>query len=65
MEVTVGSGDQPALGKPVELFEHDDDFIVSQDGESFLLVEPVVDTGEDQARSGIKVVQNWIREFRK
>jgi dipeptidyl aminopeptidase/acylaminoacyl peptidase len=65
MEVTVGSGDQPSLGKPVELFEHDDDFIVSQDGESFLLVESVVNTDEDQARSGIKVVQNWIREFRK
>jgi Tol biopolymer transport system component len=66
VEVAVGSGPVPTIGKPVVLFEHADSYALAPDGESFFVVEDVRrPEDEEEQRSGIKLVQNWIREFRK
>jgi Tol biopolymer transport system component len=72
MEVSVESGPEPRLGKPIAMFDLTDNpqfdprgFTVSPDGDRFIIAEPAEDEGDEGARSGIKVVQNWVREFER
>ncbi len=64
-EVEVADGDSPRLGKPTALFEVPSPrgIAVARDGERFVAVEPAGDAEQDEVRPGIKVVQNWVREF--
>ena len=66
-------GGEPRLGKATELFPLPSastldgpgvSLEVSKDGERFLLVEAATTETDAESRPGIKVVQNWIREFR-
>ncbi len=69
LEVAVGSGSIPELGRPTLLFEDgaamlDRAFSVSRDGQRFILARHVREKGDDEPRrTGIKIVQNWHREF--
>ena len=69
MEVTVEGEEEPRLGPPEPLFEYPgDDFEgldLTADGQRFVLVAAVEEEKSSELdRSGIKVVQNWAREFR-
>ncbi|MGD8376759.1 MAG: protein kinase [Acidobacteriota bacterium] len=71
MEVRVGSGDPPALGRPEPLFElaaantpGQRNYAPEPGGEGFIVVR--TGGGEDEpTRPKIKIVQSWLREFRK
>jgi len=72
MQVTVGTGDGPRLGRPEALFGMPDglpdsprSFAVTSDGERFVLSEPVLDPTHSEKRPGIKVVQGWLTEFER
>ncbi len=60
------------ISKSTRLFEHpglrpginNAPYDVSADGERFLLVEPITDTGE-VSKPAIRVVQNWFEQFRE
>jgi len=66
-EVVVGPGDEPRLGQATALFDfpefdQEQAYFPAGDGR-FVIVIPAIDENENTARSGIKVVQNWHREF--
>jgi len=68
MEVTFSPGAEPRLGKATLLFElpaHESwrGYAVSADGERFLIVGPSVGGDQKDDLAGIKIVQNWAREF--
>jgi hypothetical protein len=70
MEVTVELGDEPRLGRPQPLFEVPQlaggqrGVGTSPEGERFIVIERAPGTDDDDSqRSGIKIVQSWIREF--
>ncbi len=68
MEVSVArSGEAVQLGAPTSLFEvESNDFTVWPDGETFLIVgSPARSDNEEEQRIGVKLVADWIREFRK
>ncbi len=63
-----GSGAQPELGRPVELFSTDDvigeRIGVDADGRFFYVVNEEVPEGEDQPdTNGIVLVENWLTRF--
>jgi len=71
MEVTVEDGAEPRLGKPVPLFDLPADpqllpprFSVAKNGERFVALDlPAGPEDQEPGRSGIKIVENWIREY--
>jgi len=69
LEVSVGAGSSPQLGQPVVLFEAEPlmlgrGFTIGPNDERFVVAQPVRGDGsEEPRRTGIKVVQNWYREF--
>jgi hypothetical protein len=69
LEVSVGAGSSPQLGQPIVLFETDPlmldrGFSIGPNDERFIVAQSVRGDGsEEPRRTGIKVVQNWYREF--
>ncbi len=66
MEVTFdGSGTQPVLGRPVELFKMPDDLvsIASNDRFTFIVDEEPAEGEEVPNTKGIILVENWLSRF--
>jgi Tol biopolymer transport system component len=72
MEVTLEPTEiDPGLGQPTELFDMASapgftprGFAITPEGDRFAIPEASIDISEDESsRPGIKIVQNWIREF--